>query len=319
MTDSAWCAKKNDGAGHAVSAKLDEFNAWQCDAQRQIRSERIPGVTVEMPAEVLREVLSPEECQSLIEGIPKGGAGHMDGAEVSQLYRDRVLASRYLSHDPKLALQVMDRISAYLPGGLDGGRLFRVSPTFRFLHYEEGGRQGCHIDGREPAEPVLEEAAGGWVQSRLTLQMYLNSHGVDFEGGELVFLQPGNFGAGAPQFRAKHIYEPCAGDALVFYQERLQPPSNLSYELHHEASDVEGGNKYACRTMIEYVFPDRESATMGNIKDDASSGRIRRYCPERPGHASDLRDATDTTAVTLYNHDSQAEQQYPSLSSSLWR
>jgi len=188
MTDSAWCAKKNDGAGHAVSAKLDEFNAWQCDAQRQIRSERIPGVTVEMPAEVLREVLSPEECQSLIEGIPKGGAGHMDGAEVSQLYRDRVLASRYLSHDPKLALQVMDRISAYLPGGLDGGRLFRVSPTFRFLHYEEGGRQGCHIDGREPAEPVLEEAAGGWVQSRLTLQMYLNSHGVDFEGGELGLL-----------------------------------------------------------------------------------------------------------------------------------
>lgn len=299
MDISAWCAKKNDGAGPAVSAKLDELNAWQCDAQQNIKAERIPGVTAQMPAEVLHQVLSPGECQGLIAGIPESGAGHMDSAEVANLYRDRVLASRYLSHDPRLASQLMDRIRAHLPEELEGGRLFRISPTFRFLHYEEGGRQGCHIDGREPAEPAFAEAAGGWVHSRLTLQLYLNSHGVDFEGGELVFLQPGSSGAGVPQFRAKHVYEPCTGDAVVFYQERLVPPSNFPYELHHEASDVEGGKKYACRTMIEYVFPDRESAVMGNIKDDASAGRIRSPGPGKRDTEEEKDEEEELAVSTL--------------------
>ena len=32
--------------------------------------------------------------------------------------------------------------------------------------------------------PKWDETAGGWVQSRLTMQIYLNSHGKDFQGGQ---------------------------------------------------------------------------------------------------------------------------------------
>ena len=31
--------------------------------------------------------------------------------------------------------------------------------------------------------PEQDEAGDGWVQSRMTLQIYLNSHGKDFRGG----------------------------------------------------------------------------------------------------------------------------------------
>mmetsp|Transcript_132028 Transcript_132028/g.233532 ORF Transcript_132028/g.233532 Transcript_132028/m.233532 type:complete len:359 (-) Transcript_132028:141-1217(-) len=271
---AAWTAAKNADAGPAVS---DNVN-WQTGIQADLHVERLRRVPLDMPAEVAHGVLTQAECRQLIANIPQDGPGHMSGERVSQLYRDRKLESRFLSHDVALAMELQKRLAAILPAELDGGKLYRVSPTFRFLHYMEGGRQGWHIDGREPGQPMWDDVAGGWIQSRLTLQVYLSSHGSDFRGGELVFGRPEIGGS----FSVRHILEPQAGDVAIFYQERLFPKSAHPYELNHEAADVEDGHKYACRTMVEYIFADCEAARLANIRDDAKAGRSRRageHCP----------------------------------------
>lgn len=58
------------------------------------------------------------------------------------------------------------------------------------------------------------------------------------------------------------------GDRSV--QERLIPPSEKPYELFHEARDVLEGDKFACRTMVDYVFPDAERARLSNLADDVA-------------------------------------------------
>lgn len=265
---AAWTAEKNKDAGPAVSDNV----IWHTGTRADLHVERLRSVPLDVPAEVAHGVLSQEECRQLIASIPHDGPGHMSGESVHKLYRDRILESRFLSHDVALAIELQKRLAAILPAELDSGKLYRVSPTFRFLHYTEGGRQGWHIDGREPGQPMWDDAAGGWIQSRLTLQIYLSSHGLDFQGGELLFGRPDVGGS----FSVRHVLEPQAGDVAIFYQERLFPTSAHPYELNHEASDVEDGHKYACRTMVEYIFADCEAARLANIRDDAEAGRIKR-------------------------------------------
>ena len=120
------------------------------------------------------------------------------------------------------------------------------------------GCQACHVDGREPSEPVQtngddNDGKPQWLQSRLTVQMYLNNGGGDeFDGGELSFYDS----------RAEHVLAkivPGAGDCVLFYQELSSP-----YALLHEGSDLSRGNKYAMRTMVEYVFPTYRAASENN-------------------------------------------------------
>jgi len=101
----------------------------------------------------------------------------------------------------------------------------------------------------------------------------LNSHGRDFKGGEFAIVSPSPNASGdgdASGTNVRYVVKPREGDVVIFYQERLNPPSDHPpYELQHEGSDVTEGEKFACRTMVDYVFPDRERARMGNVKDDA--------------------------------------------------
>jgi len=96
----------------------------------------------------------------------------------------------------------------------------------------------------------------------LSLQIYLNG---GFKGGEFVILEPDP--EDPDKHRAKYTHRPRAGDALLFYQERLFPPSPPPYELFHEALDVLDGDKFACRTMVDYAFPDQRTAKRSNLKD----------------------------------------------------
>ena len=69
--------------------------------------------------------------------------------------------------------------------------------------------------------------------------------------------------------RIKHLVRPQAGDVVLFYQERLNPPSEYPpYELQHQGNDVTEGEKFACRTMVDYVFADEPTAHLSNVKDD---------------------------------------------------
>lgn len=69
--------------------------------------------------------------------------------------------------------------------------------------------------------------------------------------------------------QVKHVIKPQAGDVVLFYQERLNPPSDYPpYELQHQGNDVTAGQKFACRTMVDYIFPNEEVAHFSNVKDD---------------------------------------------------
>jgi len=192
----------------------------------------------EMPAFVLRNVLTRDECQALTTSIPFSGPGYMGPVDIAKLYCNRVV-HRYMAADEALSTLLQQRIHSFLPVTVDHDALAStgLSPQWRFLKYELGGHQGPHTDGREKRVATCE--------SRLTLQLYLNDGGgVDFEGGELHFFSPD-----LDQIIYKHI--PRAGDCLIFYQED-QGGGAREYFLVHEATNVTTGIKYAARTMVEY-------------------------------------------------------------------
>ena len=189
-----WVRKKNSNAGPSMlrlaspdGSTINGVPAWgdretyfhqhpPAASEMPIPLEHVSGV----PAFILRKVFSPAECSALVAAIPKQGKGYMSQEEIRNTYRGRIV-HRFLSDDEDLSAVVMSRIAPHLPLELDGGRLVGLSPNWRFLHYELGGHQDYHTDGRE-----TEEHAGERVVSRLTCQMYLNDAS-EFEGGELTF------------------------------------------------------------------------------------------------------------------------------------
>ena len=185
MDLAAWSRLKNSEVGEAISVRLTELKAWRPNPQPKFQVQHVPGLTPGVPAAVVQGVLSEKECKELIAGFPSGGQGYMPGQRVAELYRDRKVKSRSLVNDELLARILQERLREVLPSELDGGKLLSVNPNFRFVHYDTGGRHSTHIDGREPVMPRWDEVAEGWVQSRLTMQIYLNSHGKDFKGGML--------------------------------------------------------------------------------------------------------------------------------------
>ena len=98
-----------------------------------------------------------------------------------------------------------------------------------------------HIDGREK-RPLPD---GEFVESRLTIQLYLNDHGTEYSGGEMVFLDN--------DYNVKYTLQPKAGDCLLFFQESLKHAKDLY--LIHEANKVTCGHKFAARTVVEYRLP----------------------------------------------------------------
>jgi predicted 2-oxoglutarate/Fe(II)-dependent dioxygenase YbiX len=110
---------------------------------------------------------------------------------------------------------------------LDGGQYFGLSPEWRFLQYDRGGYFKPHLDGRETRD-VEGLGSDSLVMSRLTVQLYLNSCGVEYKGGEFSFFQEsGDF-----------IIQPKAGDCIVFYQE----DPDVSDDCLHEGKEIKSGN-----------------------------------------------------------------------------
>ncbi len=83
------------------------------------------------------------------------------------------------------------------------------------------------MDRRERREvPGLDSSSV--VMSRFTVQLYLNTCGIDYEGGEFSFFQvSGNF-----------AIKPKAGDCIIFYQE----DPDVSDDCLHESKAVKKGN-----------------------------------------------------------------------------
>jgi predicted 2-oxoglutarate/Fe(II)-dependent dioxygenase YbiX len=256
MSLAEWSRKKNANKGPPVSGGV----LWSMDENVDFTAAPLDGATEGLPGMLIRGALTAAECEALIAGIPSDGPGVMKGDEVGQNYRDRVVTQRYQCSDEALAKRLEARLAAYLPRELDGGRLLGLNSGFRFIHYVQGGRHGPHIDGREPVEP--DSTAEGFVQSRITLQAYLNG---DFSGGEFTLVD-----VVGSEFAPRQVIKPQRGDVVLFYQERLDPPQRVPYKFYHQGSDVTAGNKYTCRTMVDYVFSDATLAKHSNSPDNAA-------------------------------------------------
>jgi hypothetical protein len=252
-----WTREKNSSTGVALLERAQMLDPTVGAGFQAVVAEPVPNVAAGTFAVILHGVLSQHECAALIQCIPREGRGFMDSADIGRRYRDRV-CNRFLSDDLPFAALVFSRIRPFLPKRLDGGTLIGLSPLWRFLHYEQGGHQGCHIDGREPGSTLRHSC----VESRLTVQLYLNSKADCYEGGRLLFgkaalAPPTTRGAPvtSPAFTIEQSYahEPVAGDAVVFYQEE-QAMRQTELQCLHAGEEVLSGTKYACRTMVEYGF-----------------------------------------------------------------
>ena len=202
-------------------------------------------VPKKIPAFVVRNLLTKQECASIIAATPSNGPGFMNEKEVASRYRGRT-CTRLASHDPSMSSLIERRLRELdvLPSKLDGGELLGVSPRWRHVHYKgaQRGHQEHHIDGREPL-PAEKKEAGTYRQSRLTCMVYLNTAGVDFEGGSTTFLDD----ALMPRPGGEHA--PIAGDCICFYQENYGSRRSL---LLHQGSDVTDGDKRMMRTVVDY-------------------------------------------------------------------
>jgi len=247
-----WVREKNSDGGPPVFTP-------STTAPAPLTAEQLPQVPAHVPALLVRGLLSRAECQSILGAVPWEGKGYMSLEDVKARYRGRV-SHRYLSYDPRLATTIFERLRPLLPATLDGGVLAEVSPEWRVLKYEAGGVFSPHVDGREPGEPEERRMEGEvrFLQSRLTIQMYLNDHGQDFDGGEFVVFKHG------ARHERSFTLAPRSGDCVVFYQEKLR---QRDHYLLHSAEPVVRGERYAMRTMVQYAFRSREEASSGGAAE----------------------------------------------------
>jgi predicted 2-oxoglutarate/Fe(II)-dependent dioxygenase YbiX len=248
-----WVRLKNANAGESILLRAKqklfeeegkETNLFRSGVLPETFSgpEKIPGLPEGMPGFVIHGVLSPDECSALINAVPVEGKGFMGIEQVKELYRGRIV-SRYVAFDEELSQLFQSRLVSFLPQVLEGLNYAGISPEWRFLHYENGGHQESHLDGREKR--------GDQLESRLTIQLYLNDQGKEYSGGELLFYDK--------NMRVKHQMLPKAGDCAIFFQEPMR--GNQELFLVHEACKVTSGHKFAARTVVEYFLPKDHVST----------------------------------------------------------
>jgi prolyl 4-hydroxylase len=169
---------------------------------------------------VVRDVLSHDECQAIIQRIDGSGptVAPITTSTGFELRPDLRNNTRVMFDDGLLASQLFDRLSAAIPPTIARMRAVGANERFRCYRYESGQRFAPHYDGafRRSDEEV----------SLLTLIVYLNE---GFRGGATAFLDHGV------------DIVPRTGMALLF-----------QHRLLHEGCAVTSGVKYALRTDVMY-------------------------------------------------------------------
>lgn len=184
-------------------------------------------------ARVVRNVLSEEDCVSLIASVNAKGftpALLNIGGGRQQLIPGARDGHRVIVDGPELTDWLFQVLRPFLPRELeDGSRLVELNERCRFLCYTPGQQFPAHCDGtfeRRDDHPH----AGDF--SYVTVQLYL--HDVPTRhGGATAFMLPG-----------KPRHQPEAGSVLIFTQ-----------DLMHEGCLVSEGVKYTLRTEVMYAPP----------------------------------------------------------------
>ncbi|KAF9998133.1 hypothetical protein BGZ80_003692 [Entomortierella chlamydospora] len=190
----------------------------------------------EIVAFTLQNILSPQECQSLIErseatgyeialiNSPNGQGVHIPG------YRD---GHRCIIDDHAVSAELWKRIKHHVPAVYKSRPVIGLNERLRFLKYGPGDKFQPHMDGE------YRRTDGSGHVTKITVQFYLNQ---DCQGGATSFLQQQSLWADENEATRKVVaVPPKTGQALVF-----------QHNLVHEGSKVTEGVKYVIRSDILY-------------------------------------------------------------------
>ena len=170
---------------------------------------------------VLRDVLSPQECQEHMDFV---GRQELEPARVihasgEEKYKPELRNHQLLVHENQgLADKLLERIRARAPELIEGARLDAINPSWRYFYYPQGAYFGPHTDIGWRDEQRL---------TRMTLLIYLND---DFEGGQTRF-----------HVHPELVFRPSQGDALLF-----------QHAIVHEGLAIEAGTKCVLRSELFY-------------------------------------------------------------------
>jgi hypothetical protein len=197
---------------------------------------------------VIKDVLSPTECQTIIAAMESRGflpdaPIRDDGSESSILAHNVYWVVDQSFHDKLWA-----RVSDHVPSNVSGKRARGINRRFRVYRYVPGAEYRLHIDGAWPPSGVdpatnayqYDSSPPDARQSSLfTFLIYLND---EFEGGETTFFLP----SVREGFMNAYPVCPVMGSVAVF------PHGETKGALLHEGTGVKKGAKYIIRTDVEY-------------------------------------------------------------------
>ena len=193
---------------------------------------RSQSLGLPLPAFVIKDFLSPDECTQLMALAEKHGFETFD-VEFRR-------SSRALIDGPSAAQALFERLEPHLSrAGLDNGpkggwkRCSGLNEMLRFLRYRPGDYFKPHTDGRYVRS--ADDPRGAGDTSLLTLMLYLNQ---PEKGGETTFMPAGFVNK---RNQLTHSIRPEAGLCLVF-----------DHDLLHEGAMLREGVKYAVRTDVMY-------------------------------------------------------------------
>lgn len=193
---------------------------------------------------LMRDVLSPRECQQMIRAAE--AVGYLPDEPLNGTRS--VLAHNFVwLADQPLIGEIYERVRPHLPAAVDGVALAGLNPNWRLFRYRPGAEYRPHIDGSWPGSGLVDGEwkfdADGTRWSKLTFLLYLSD---DFEGGCTTFFTPSSQEG---LLNARGV-KPRAGSVLCF------PHGSSNSALLHEGTGVTSGTKYIIRGDVLYYKED---------------------------------------------------------------
>lgn len=156
----------------------------------------------------------------------------------------------------ELAHALWARISPFVPATMDlngvvEAKVAGIIPTFRFMKYAPGAAFKAHKDPARflRAHPMTGEE--GVFKSAVTIALFLNDYGSEFEGGQLAFLelQPdpaAGQGFEVPPFVRQRVaaVDPHQGWCAIFPHNQM-----------HESTPIVSGVKHMFQIDVAYEIP----------------------------------------------------------------
>lgn len=191
---------------------------------------------------------------------------HLAPRRYMDLYGERsgrVAPERFVAFAEFLEQTAYELLVAYCSIFPDAATTAWWRPAGHIATYDPGQRIGRHCDDQIPFEWGERPENQVSMHASTSINMYLNSYGEDFSGGEISFPHAG------------YTHQPIAGSAALY-------PSN--YVGRHEVNPVKSGLRITFLTMAcygissedktEYVGKDmgRQRFWMPNLIEDAKQG-----------------------------------------------